>query len=235
MIVGRVSRRAERSGRLTVGGPLGRPRYSPTNCGQITLRSAGPLYPAVHDDAAAATAAAQSVGRLGHGPHQDAEPHNSGGCGSNAPHLHAGPPPRRGIKYAASARPLPRRPRLLSPASTAAGSSQPLDDLVVSLSPLCRLAAAASRRREDEGHGRVPERPGGRQGRHRPQGLGTLCSLPPASPPPWGLGLLLSGEVRFSSGVRDLSQRLHLGFISIRGFFFAGQGRGPAGGHPCQE
>lgn len=113
MIVGRVSRRAERSGRLTVGGPLGRPRYSPTNCGQITLRSAGPLYSAVHA-AAAAAAAAQSVGRRGHGPHQDAEPHNSGGCGSNAPHLHAGPPPRRGIKYAASARPLPRRPRLLS-------------------------------------------------------------------------------------------------------------------------
>lgn len=64
-------------------------------------------------------------------------------------------------------------------------------------------------------------------------------SRPLASPPPLdslrGLGLLPSGEARFSSGVRDLSQRLHLGFISIRGFFFAGQGRGPAGGHPCQE
>lgn len=64
-------------------------------------------------------------------------------------------------------------------------------------------------------------------------------SRPLASPPPLdslrGLGLLPSGEARFSSGVRDLSQRLHLGFIFVCGFFFAGQGRGPAGGHPCQE
>lgn len=87
--------------------------------------------------------------------------------------------------------------------------------------PLCIAAAASRLSREDEGHRRVPERPGARQGRHRSQGLGMLCSLPPARR--YGLlvcsggwGLVPSGRGRFSAGVPDPLQRFRLGFT--RGF-----------------
>jgi hypothetical protein len=78
--------------------------------------------------------------------------------GSNAPHLHARP-------AAASNTPLPRRP--VSSSSTA--QHQP---------SLASLHCSALPGERDEGRGRGPERPGGRQGRNRPQRLGT-CLLPP--------------------------------------------------------
>lgn len=173
-------------GRSPLGGPgpLGRPRYSPTNCGQITLRKCAAqalftqlsmlllllrVWGAVDTVHIKMLSHITPVGVGPTPPTCTLAPRPA--AGSNTP-----PPPVHSLAAPVSS-------PLLSPASTAAGRSQPLDDLVVSLSPLCRLAAAASRRLEDEGHGRVPERPGGRQGRHRPQGLGTLCSLPPARQP----------------------------------------------------
>ena len=63
----------------------------------------------------------------------------------------------------------------LSPHFTSSSSATPPHPC---LAGRCCLLLLPARGGRDEGHRRVPERPGGRQGRHRPQGIGTCSSLP---------------------------------------------------------
>ena len=105
----------------------------------------------------------------------------------------------------------------LSPHFTSSSSATPPHPC---LAGRCCLLLLPARGGRDEGHRRVPERPGGRQGRHRPQGIGTCSSLPLPSRRClliWARGLgSTSGEVLFPLwGLRSRGKACNLIAFSV--------------------